>query len=270
MTAWRWSIRCRCWTTGGEVDYNESAITPAVGIVYKPWGDDVALYASYVQGLSQGNTISTQGGYVRNHTFAPYKAKQGELGVKWDAGTFTNTLALYQITQPTLITFTTSSGGMDAMDGGEKRVRGVEWNIFGELTRGLRVLGGVTYAQSIQTKTQDGLLDGYTAPGAPRWQANLGAEWDVPGAPGLTLTGLIQANSNQWLTNNQTLQLPGYGVVDIGARYATKLYGRNAVLRLNVANVMGRNYYAGIFREGAAIATMGAPRTVSASLTVDF
>ncbi|MFT3720918.1 TonB-dependent siderophore receptor [Pseudorhodoferax sp.] len=257
-------------STGGEVAYDKSVVTPAVGVVFKPWGPNVSLYASYVQGLSQGASISTTNGYVRNHTFAPYKTEQGEIGVKWNAGTFTNTFALFQITQPTLITFTDGSGAMDATDGGEKRVRGLEWNTFGEITRGLRVLGGVVYAQSVQTRTQGGLLDGYAAVGSPRWQANLGAEWDVPGAPGLTLTGRVETSSPQWLTNNHTLRLPGWGVFDLGARYATRLYGKNATLRLNVANVAGRSYYSGIFREGAAIATLGAPRTVSASLTVDF
>lgn len=256
-------------TTGGENDYDKSVVTPAVGVVFKPWGPNVSLYASYVQGLSQGGSISTTNGYVRNHTFAPYETKQGEIGVKWNAGGFTNTLALYQITQPTLISFNVA-GGLDATDGGEKRVRGLEWNTFGELTRGVRLLGGVVYAQGVQTKTQGGLLDGDTAVGSPKWQANLGAEWDVPGAPGLTLTSRVEASSSQWLTNNHSHKLPGWGVLDLGARYATKLQGRDAVLRLNVSNVANRDYYAGIFREGAAIATIGAPRTVSASLTVDF
>ncbi|WP_367068221.1 TonB-dependent receptor [Oryzisolibacter sp. LB2S] len=254
---------------GGEVAYDKSVVTPAAAVVFKPWGPNVSLYASYVQGLSQGGRISTDNGYVRNHTFAPYKTKQTELGVKWNAGSFTHTAALYQITKPELITFA-SGAGLDAIDGGEKRVRGLEWSTFGEVTRGVRVLGGVVYAQSIQSKTQGGLLDGYAAVGSPHWQANLGAEWDVPGAPGLTLTGRVQSSASQWLTNNHTLKLPGWSVFDLGARYATRLAGRQAVLRLNVNNVADRNYYSGIFREGAPIGTLGAPRTVSASLTVDF
>lgn len=255
--------------TGGEVAYDKSVVTPAAAVVFKPWGPGVSLYASYVQGLSQGGRISTDNGYVRNHTFAPYKTQQAEVGVKWNAGTFTHTAALYQITKPELVTFA-SGAGLDAADDGQKRVRGLEWSTFGEVVRGVRMLGGVVYAQSIQSKTQGGLLDGYAAVGSPRWQANLGAEWDVPGVPGLTLTGRVQASASQWLTNNHTLKLPGWSVFDLGARYATKLAGRHAVLRLNVDNVAGRDYYAGIFREGAAIGTLGAPRTVSASLMVDF
>ncbi|MFT4241990.1 MAG: TonB-dependent receptor, partial [Acidovorax sp.] len=254
---------------GGEVAYDKSVVTPALGAVFKPWGPNVSLYASYVQGLSQGASISTTSGYIRNYAFAPYKTEQAEIGVKWNAGTFTHTLAFYQITKPELISFASGSG-YDATDGGEKRVRGLEWNSFGELARGVRVLGGVVYAQSIQTKTAGGTLDGYEAVGSPRWQANLGAEWDVPGVPGLTLTGRVLATSSQWLTNAHTLKIPGWAVADVGARYATRLYGKNAVLRLNVSNVANRSYYSGIFREGYAIATIGAPRTVSASLTVDF
>ena len=256
--------------TGGEVAYDKSVTTPALALVVKPWGPDLSLYASYVQGLSQGGRISIDSGYVRNHTFAPYKTQQTELGVKWAAGTFTNTFALFQITQPTLLSFTTPAGGLDATDGGEKRVRGLEWNTFGELTRGVRVLGGVIYSQSIQTKTQGNSLNGYATAGAPKWQANLGLEWDVPGAPGLTLSGRVQASTRQWLNNNHTLQLPGWGVFDLGVRYATKLLGRPATLRVNVANVAGRDYYSGVFREGTPIATLGAPRTFSASLTMDF
>lgn len=256
-------------TTGGEVAYDKSVTTPALGVVFKPWGPNVSLYASYVQGLSQGGSISTTNGYVRNHTFAPYKTEQTEVGVKWNVGSFTHTAALYQITKPELLAFA-SGAGMDATDGGEKRVRGLEWNTFGEVARGVRVLGGVVYSQSIQSKTQGGLLDGYAAVGSPRWQASLGGEWDVPGASGLTLTGRVQTSASQWLSNNHALKLPGWSVFDLGARYATKLAGRNAVLRLNVDNVADRNYYSGIFREGAAIGTLGAPRTVSASVTMDF
>ncbi|SNR60084.1 iron complex outermembrane recepter protein [Methylobacillus rhizosphaerae] len=254
---------------GGEVDYDEHAVTPALAVVYKPWGPDISLYASYVQGLSQGNSIRMDNGYVRNHVFAPYKTEQKEGGIKWNAGTFTNTLALYEIEQPTLISFA-SGAGMDATDDGEKRVRGLEWNIFGELSDSVRVLGGVAYAKSEQTKTQNGTYNGLAAPGAPRWQGNLGVEWDVPGSNGLTLISRVQTSSSQYLTSDNTLKLPGWGVMDVGACYATKLQGRNVMLRLNVYNLFDRDYYSGVFREGAAIATIGAPRTVSASVTVDF
>ncbi|MCH3798742.1 TonB-dependent receptor, partial [Campylobacter jejuni] len=59
---------------------------------------------------------------------------------------------------------------------GEQRNQGVELNGFGELARGVRLLGGVTWLDAKQRKTQGGLNDGRHAVGAPELQANLTLE----------------------------------------------------------------------------------------------
>lgn len=248
-----------------SASYDKSALTPAVALLIKPWGAGLSLYANYVQGLSKGDSISTPT-YARNHTFAPYKTEQKELGLKWQAGNFSHTASLYEITKPMLI----SVNGNDASDDGEKRMRGLEWNAFGELQRGLRVLGGATYTQGVQTKTANGSNDGKTAVGAPRWQGNVGVEWDAPWINGLTLNGRVIGNSSQYLNAANTLRLPGFGVIEAGARYATVWSGRKTVLRLNLANLTDRHYYSGVFSDTTPIATLGQGRTVSASVTVDF
>ncbi|KOQ18689.1 TonB-dependent receptor, partial [Achromobacter xylosoxidans] len=171
--------------------YDKQAVTPAVALVVKPWGPDLSFYANYVQGLSKGDSVTDTTATNFGQVFAPYKTEQKEVGVKWNAGTFTNTLALFQIDKPMLVTEGTTARPTYA-DGGEKRVRGVEWNTFGELARGVRVLGGVTYSQGKQTKTSFGRYDGNTAVGAPRWQANTGLEWDTPWIAGLTLSARVQ------------------------------------------------------------------------------
>ncbi|KOQ20742.1 TonB-dependent receptor, partial [Achromobacter xylosoxidans] len=125
--------------------YDKQAVTPAVALVVKPWGPDLSFYANYVQGLSKGDSVTDTTATNFGQVFAPYKTEQKEVGVKWNAGTFTNTLALFQIDKPMLVTEGTTARPTYA-DGGEKRVRGVEWNTFGELARGVRVLGGVTYS----------------------------------------------------------------------------------------------------------------------------
>lgn len=249
--------------------YDEDAVTPAVAVVVKPWGPDVSLYANYVQGLSKGDSVTDTTAANFGQVFAPYKTEQKELGVKWNAGTFANTLALFEVTKPTLVTEGAPASPTYA-DGGEKRIRGVEWNTFGELTREVRVLGGVTYTQGKQTKTSFGRYDGNTAVGAPRWQANLGLEWDTPWVPGLTLSGRVQTTSKQYADAANNLEIPGWGQLDLGARYATKVGGRDVVLRLNVNNVFDRHYYAGIFSDTTPIATLGPARTVTASVNVSF
>ena len=149
-------------------------------------------------------------------------------------------------------------------------MRGVEWNTFGEIAQGVRVLGGVTYTQGTQVKTSYGRYNGNTAVGAPRWQVNTGVEWDTPWVPGLTLTGRIQATSRQYADSANNIEIPGWGQVDLGARYATQVNGRDVVLRLNVNNVFNKYYYAGSFSDTTPIATLGPARSVMASAAITF
>ncbi|MCG7324880.1 TonB-dependent receptor [Achromobacter sp. ACRQX] len=249
--------------------YDEDAVTPAVAVVVKPWGPDLSFYANYVEGLSKGDSVTDTTASNFGEVFAPYKTKQKELGVKWNAGTFTNTLALFEIEKPMLVTEGSTAQPTYA-DGGEKRVRGVEWNTFGEIAQGVRVLGGVTYTQGTQVKTSYGRYNGNTAVGAPRWQVNTGVEWDTPWVPGLTLTGRVQATSRQYADSANNIEIPGWGQVDLGARYATKVNGRDVVLRLNVNNVFNKYYYAGIFSDTTPIATLGPARSVMASAAITF
>ncbi len=249
--------------------YDKQAVTPAVALVVKPWGPDLSFYANYVQGLSKGDSVTDTTATNFGQVFAPYKTEQKEVGVKWNAGTFTNTLALFQIDKPMLVTEGTTARPTYA-DGGEKRVRGVEWNTFGELARGVRVLGGVTYSQGKQTKTSFGRYDGNTAVGAPRWQANTGLEWDTPWIAGLTLSARVQATSSQYADAANKLKIPGWGQLDLGARYAMLVNGKDVVLRLNVNNVFDKHYYAGSFSDTTPIAALGPARTVTASASISF
>ncbi len=247
-------------------DYDEKAMTPAVGLVLKPWGDGISLYASYVQGLSQGASVKAVNGYARDQTFKPYKTAQKEVGVKWNAGSFANTVSLFEITKPELITTGTSPNQI-ASDGGESRVRGVEWSTFGQLVPTLRVLGGISYFNSELTKTARGVNQGNELFGVPNWQGNLGAEWDAPLA-GLSFNARLIATSKQYLNNANTYEIPGWSQLDAGARYETRAAGRKTTLRLNVNNLFDRHYYSGSFAEPRATLALG--RTVQTSVTIDF
>jgi iron complex outermembrane receptor protein len=101
--------------------------------------------------------------------FAPVQAKQYEAGLKYDFGRLAMTASVFQIEQPN--GFTDSATNIYGLDG-EQRNRGIELNAFGEVTRGVRVLGGVTFMQGVQTRTLNGLYDGNKAIGVPTTQLN--------------------------------------------------------------------------------------------------
>jgi len=253
-------------TTGAVTSsYDKSAVSPAIAVVVKPWGPDVSFYANHVEGLSKGDSVTAGSTYSITKTFAPYKTQQNEIGAKWAAGAFSNTVSLFELSKPMLIAINKLP-----TDDGEKRVRGLEWNTFGEVLPSVRLLGGATYTDGVQTKTANNLNNGKVAVGAPRWQGNLGAEWDSPWLPGLTTSARVQATSSQYLDSANTIRIPGWAQLDIGAAYTTRLDGRKTVLRLTVANLLDKHYYSGSFSDTTAIATLGQARTVTASATMDF
>jgi len=254
-------------TTGAETSsYDASAWTPMAGLVVKPT-DDLSLYANYIQGLSQGTTV---GNTYQNagEVFPPYKTEQVELGAKLQTGSFTNTISLFQIAKPSTTADNSTTPLPTLRLDGEQRNRGIEWAIFGELTHGLRMLGGVTYMQSTLTSTQDGLQNGNRAAGSPPWTANLGLDWDVPGLPGLALNGRVIYTSAQYVNNDNSLKMPSWTRLDLGARYATKLGGRLVVFRASVDNVFDRNYWESVWNNNAV--NLGAPRTFRLSASIDF
>jgi iron complex outermembrane receptor protein len=244
--------------------YDKSVVTPAVGVVVKPWAEPVSLYANYIEGLSKGGTAPSTS-VNANQVFAPYVTEQREVGAKWDAGKYAHTVSLYEISEPSMIT---NAANVTSIDG-EKRVRGLEWTVFGELTRDIRLLGGVTFAKGTQLKTSNGINDGKEAYGIPSWQGNMGLEWDTPWVPGLTLNGRVVHTDAQYLNSANTLEIPSWTRYDAGLRYATKVGGQATVIRGTIANLFNKDYWAGPYH-GEGYTTLSAPRTISLSATIDF
>lgn len=253
--------------TGAETsDYDASAWTPMAGLVIKPTAE-LSLYTNYIEGLSQGRTVGA-GFENTGEVFPPVKTKQIELGAKLQTGSFSNTVSLFQIGQPSTLTDNSTTPLPTLRLNGEQRNRGIEWATFGELIHSLRMLGGVTYLQGKLTKTQDGLEDGNTAPGTPSWLANLVLDWDVLGVPRLAVNGRVTYTSRQYVDSANSLKLPSWTRLDLGARYAIDIVGKPVVFRVSVDNVLDKNYWQGVFFNGSL--TLGAPRTFRLSTSVDF
>ncbi|WP_068607931.1 TonB-dependent siderophore receptor, partial [Pseudomonas sp. BIOMIG1N] len=242
--------------------YDESATTPAAAVLFKAT-DDLSLYANYIEGLSKGGMAPLTAANA-GAIFAPYKTKQKEVGLKLDLGSFTHTLALYEITRPG--SYTDPATNIYSM-GGEQRNRGVEWGFFGAPLDDVRLMGGVAHVDPKLTKTEGGRNDGKNATGYPELQGKLGVEWDTPVLQGLTLTANATALSKQYISADNQQSIPGYTLFDVGARYATQVANRPVTLRGNVSNLTNKAYW------GMPLTTslgLGAPRTFELSASVDF
>jgi iron complex outermembrane recepter protein len=62
--------------------------------------------------------------------------------------------------------------------------------------------------------------------------------------------------------------LPDYTILDVGARYKTKLGSVNTTFLANVDNVTNKKYWEGVFN--SYYATVGGARTYKLGVTFDF
>lgn len=244
--------------------YDQSAVTPGVGFIVKPW-QNVSIYGNYMQGLQQGPTAPA-GTTNAGQMFAPLKSTQFELGAKVDFGQFAATLALFQIEQPAgLVNPATATFSVD----GIQRNRGLELNIFGEPLKGFRTLGGISLIDGVQVSTASALTQGKKATGVPDVQLNLGAEWDASFLRGLTFSGRVIYTSAQYLDPANTQSIPAWTRFDAGVRYSfERPDGKPISIRFNVENLFDLNYWASA--NSTYGLSMGAPRTFLLSLSADF
>jgi iron complex outermembrane receptor protein len=241
--------------------YDKSATTPVVGLVVRP-RDNVSLYANYIEGLSRGDVAPQQASNF-GEVLPPYIAKQYEAGIKVDFGRVATTFSAFEI----------SKGSGELVAGraeatAETQVRGLEFNVFGELRPDVRVLGGVSLLDGTLTKSAIASRVGNTPIGVPNVQANIGAEWDLPWVRGLTLNGAVIYTGRQFVDADNKQPIPDWTRLDLGARYTTAINGRKTIFRANVQNVTGESYWSSVASFGTFF--LGAPRTYLLSMTVDM
>lgn len=257
-------------TTGASSGrYEKSRVTPVAGAVFK-LSPEVSVYANYIEGLAKGGVApATDGGQpVANagEVFEPYVTRQKEVGLKYDGGRVGGSVAFFTTDMPSAYV---SSGVYGVF--GEQRNRGLEFNVFGEPVKGLRVLGGLTLLDAKYLSSKGNTSDGHRVVGVPRSQANLGAEWDVPGVQGLALNARAVYTGAQYANAANTLRVPSWTRVDVGARYLMEVGGKLLTLNARVDNVANRNYWASVGGYGTnGYLVLGAPRTFTFSASMDF
>lgn len=258
------------YNTGDELSgYDESQLTPVVGIVYKS-SEQVSYYANYIEGLLPGEVApaSSGGEPIENagEAFDPYSAEQIEVGVKYDAGQYGGSLSVFNTSKQSSIV----EDNVFSTDG-EQQNQGLELSVFGMPTSNLRVLGGFTWLDAEMTKTQDGTLDGKTAIGVPDLQANINLEWDVDALPGLTVDARAAYTSKQYASADNSLEVDASNRFDLGVRYSFLAGMTDITLRARVDNVFDNNYWASVGGfPGSNYLVLSEPRTFRLSASFNF
>lgn len=247
--------------------YDDSRSSPMAAVVYR-LNTQLSVYANYIESLARGDAAPSDAVNF-GQLLAPYVSKQQEVGIKFERDGLGGSVAVFSTRKPRGYLDPASKVFAQA---GQDRHRGIEFAAYGEIQRGLRVLGGITLLDAKQRDTGSADMDGRRVIGVPKQQANLGVEWDVPSVSGLTVNARAVATGSTYVDAKNALRVPGWVRFDLGARYLVDLPGdRLLTLRAKVENVANRGYWAssGGF-PGAGYLVQGGPRTFVVNASMEF
>ena len=243
---------------------------------------DLVVYGNYMEDLEPSD-IRTDDDHV---TMAdPRVSRQFEVGVRKNWGDFVTTLNAFQIKRPGYWFGKTTSGtdfaarknaglAYSGSEQGMERSRGIEFNAYANLlNKTLRPSFGLMYLQSTvkdYPNYADNLVNGVQVAN-PRVIAKAGVEWDTPFAKGLTLNGNVSYFGKSYQDTQKQYAFPSYTLVDVGARYKTKLGKNTLTVSSSVENLFNKNYWQ--VQRGQydrSFAVVGMPRTYWLKAELDF
>ena len=243
---------------------------------------DLVVYGNYMEDLEPADIKTDDDG---NTTMSkPRVSRQFEVGVRKNWGNFVTTLNAFQIKRPGYWRGSTTSktdfaaykalGGAAGDEQGMERSRGIEFNTYANLLNNtLRPTLGLMYLQSTvkdYPNSRDMLVSGVQVAN-PRVIAKAGVEWDTPFAKGLTLNGNVSYFGKSYQDTQKQYAFPSYTLVDVGARYKTKLGKNTLTVSSSVENLFNKNYWQ--VQRGQydrSFAVVGMPRTYWLKAELDF
>lgn len=261
----------RIWDRDGNLTRHthRDKLLPQAALLFKP-RQDLSLYASFSKGLSPGGTASWFASNA-DEVLAPTTSYQSEAGVKYEAGGLILGAALFDIRQAYQYAQPQDDGSFLYVQQGRLHNRGIELSADGTLGERLHLQASATAIRSRAEDTGTASYEGHQTLNTPKLRASVQASWDVPGVEGLALLGGAQYSDSKYANRTATVEVGGYTVYNLGARYATRLWALPTTLRLSVDNLTNKLYWRDVGEfYGDDYLFLGAPRTARLSVQFDF
>lgn len=252
-----------------DLEDADTLLNYKLGLVYKPI-EALSLYANAA--LSQqppggsNFTLSTSATSLDNPNYEPQEARTLELGAKWAASeALTMNLAVFQTTVGNEINTLETPPTQTA----EKRVKGVEASVTGNITEAWNISLGYLYQDAEVVEGALAAVDG--TPNLTYTPGNAFTSWTTYRLPfGLTIGGGVRHTGGLHRGTDGALGTPAYTkswtVVDAMLSYPVN---DALTLRLNAYNLADKQYVAAINKSGYRY-TPGTPRTYLLSADVRF
>lgn len=244
-------------------EYDEQKLTPMAAVIYK-LTPQLSLYTNYMEGLLKGDIApaANTSGAIANagESLAPYQTRQVEVGIKYNSSAIGLSAGLFNLRKPVAGYSTNNKFELN----NEQTHQGLDISIFGQPTEHFKILAGASFL--------DTNIDNKDAIGAPKTQANIDMEWNLPQLPGFAINSHWMYTSEQFANASNTQKVPAWNRMDLGVRYTTQVSGNNTLnLRATLENLANKNYWSSVGGfPGAGYLTLGNPRTLVVSATLNF
>ena len=223
----------------------ERKFTPRIGLSYSI-DENTSLYALYDQTFLPQSGLRRDGKGIK-----PITGNNMEIGAKrlWFGGKWNSTLSLYRIIKNNLLAAdpTNAAGEVYVTEIGQSRDQGIEFDVQGEILRGLDIVANYAFTESVVTKSSSQYTKGTQLPGVAKHTINANLKYKfMDGAlRGFNLqagcTSLIDRSSWWADSRDHAEELPDYFRLDAGAGWS------NGILAINlmVNNVLDNYLYSG-------------------------
>ena len=252
-----------------DLDDTDSLVSGKIGVNYRlaPTGN---LYVSYGTSAtppgSANFSLSTQANNVNNPNVEPQTSANFEVGTKWDLvnGRLSLNGAVFRTENKNVI-FTVDATAVPPIfnQDDSQLVKGFTFGALGRITERWEIITNFGYLDS-ELNTQGDVNNGNRLVLTPEFS---GSVWTTYGlAMGLRLGGGVRQTSAVFINAANTIESPGYTLVDGLAEYEVN---RHLTLRVNIYNLFNETYIRNVNNNGGRY-NPGYPRSAMVSTQFQF
>jgi catecholate siderophore receptor len=255
--------------TTTNIDASDSLVSGKAGLLFRV-NANANVYVSFGSSVTPpGNAnfaLSAQANNQNNPSVKPQESKNYEVGAKWDTarGRLSLTSAVFRTENKNVI-YTVDAAAVPPIynqDDGQI-VNGVTVGAMGRITDRWDVLANIGYLDT-ELQTQNAVNNGRRLTLTPALSGSLWTTYHLP--RGFTVGGGIRHTDAVYINAANTIQSPGYHLVDALAEYAVNSH---LSLRFNVYNLTDEVYIRNVNNNGGRY-NPGNPRSANFTTNVRF
>ena len=204
----------------------------------------LSVYGSYVEGISLGQEApfwtSNDGQFL-----PAQRSQQTELGIKYAASDALQLGAtVFRTSRPLQYAQADASdAGYTFVEQGRQVHTGLELSASGQVGANLRLHASASVLRARANDSGSPELEGHQLINVPTTRASVHADYSLPFAQGMGITGGWRHASSNVATADGRVRAPGYHVFDAGLRYQHQLQGHALRWQLSVDNLFDRFYW---------------------------